>query len=274
MMGAWQRIILRAHKPVRLGQDELGTTAVTLLRQHYAEQVRVYDPSPQTGNQWQLAAQGWAGLVPVTQALLLELRPELAPANPWHLVADLYGVEPDLEKELEVTTSWLDFYNRLAALLARKVLERARRGLHRGYVEQSDHFPYIRGQVDIRQLLQRPWQVRLESHYEEHTPDIADNQILAWTLRLVAHSGLCDERSLPPVGRAYRALQRVVTLRSFTAQESAGYSYSRLNQDYRPLHLLCRFFLEHTGPARQLGERAVAAFLVGEEGGRGQLGNW
>lgn len=266
-MKVWRTIKLSQNKPVRLAADELKPAAVTLLRRHYAEQVKLERAAPQTHGQWQLTVREWAGVIPLSQALL-ELQPELVPANPWRLITDLYGATPGLEENLEVATSWLDLYNRLASYLARKVVERARQGLHRGYVEQSDRLPYVRGQVDIRQVLQRPWQARFESHYEEHTPDIADNQILSWTLHLVARSGLCDERSLAPVGRAYRSLRRVVTLRPFTAEKCTGHSYSRLNQDYRPLHLLCRFFIEHTGRAHLVGDRPVASFLLPVSGRR------
>ncbi|MCB0211631.1 MAG: restriction endonuclease, partial [Anaerolineae bacterium] len=38
--------------------------------------------------------------------------------------------------------------------------------------------------------------------------------------------------------------------------------YHRLNEDYRPLHALCRFFLEQTGPLHALGDRQMLPFLV------------
>jgi 5-methylcytosine-specific restriction enzyme subunit McrC len=261
-MGAWQRITLSENRPVRLAPEDFEAAAVTRLQHHYAQQIKVEAPSRQTNGRWQLTVRAWAGLIPLTETLLLELRPELVPANPWHLMADRYAVEPGLHGNLEVATSWLDLYNGLASLLAHKVLERARRGLHRGYVQQSDRLPYIRGQIEIKEILRRPWQPSLKSHYEEHTPDIGDNQILAWTLRMIARSGLCHEPALALVGRAYRTLQRVLTLRPFAAQECTGRSYGRLNQDYRSLHLLCHFFLEHLGPGHRGGERALIPFLV------------
>jgi 5-methylcytosine-specific restriction endonuclease McrBC regulatory subunit McrC len=39
-------------------------------------------------------------------------------------------------------------------------------------------------------------------------------------------------------------------------------TYHRLNEDYQPLHALCRFFLENTGPSHNVGNRKMLPFLV------------
>ena len=41
-----------------------------------------------------------------------------------------------------------------------------------------------------------------------------------------------------------------------------GRQYNRLNEDYRPLHALCRFFLEQSGASHELGDRTTLPFLV------------
>jgi 5-methylcytosine-specific restriction enzyme subunit McrC len=41
-----------------------------------------------------------------------------------------------------------------------------------------------------------------------------------------------------------------------------GRKYNRLNEDYRLLHSLCRFFLENTGPSHQVGDHTMLPFLV------------
>jgi 5-methylcytosine-specific restriction enzyme subunit McrC len=38
--------------------------------------------------------------------------------------------------------------------------------------------------------------------------------------------------------------------------------YNRLNEDYEQLHLLCRFFLEHTGPTIDEGDSRTVPFVV------------
>jgi 5-methylcytosine-specific restriction enzyme subunit McrC len=158
--------------------------------------------------------------------------------------------------------SLADFYEQLANILAKRVLDRARQGYYRAYLAESDRLPYLRGRLEVGHWLRKPGQVELQCHYEEHTADVADNQILAWTLQRIARSGLCTERVLPTIRRAYRTLQGLVTPAPFDPEACVGRLYHRLNDDYRPLHALCRFFLEQSGPGYQLGDRTMLPFLV------------
>jgi 5-methylcytosine-specific restriction enzyme subunit McrC len=64
------------------------------------------------------------------------------------------------------------------------------------------------------------------------------------------------------VRRAYRALSGLVTLTPQPPAACLNRLYHRLNDDYRPLHALCRFFLEQTGPTHHLGDRTMLPFLV------------
>lgn len=147
-------------------------------------------------------------------------------------------------------------------MLARRVLDRGRKGFYRTYLAKTERLPYIRGQIDIKHTIEKPWDVRVRCHYEEHTADIDDNQILAWTLSRIARSGMCSERVLPTVRRSYRALQGFVTLNPHTPRACVGRLYNRLNDDYQPLHALCRFFLEQSGPSHEMGDRRMLPFLV------------
>ena len=155
-----------------------------------------------------------------------------------------------------------DFYDRLARLLAVQVLSRGRRGFYRAYQNRSEQLPFVRGRLDLRAACQKPWDTRIACHFEEHTPDVDENRILAWTLLQILHSGLCTERSLPLVRQAYRNTAGFVELCPCQAEECIGRHYSRLNQDYQPMHALCRFFLEHRGPGHETGDREMMPFLV------------
>jgi len=67
------------------------------------------------------------------------------------------------------------------------------------------------------------------------------------------------------VRRALRSLQSFATSTPFTPGQCVDRLYSRLNEDYEPLHALCRFFLEHIGPTRQVGDRRMLPVLVDME---------
>ena len=152
------------------------------------------------------------------------------------------------------------FYERLAHALAQRVLARSHQGFHQTYLSRAGDLHTVRGRLKADRT--RPWKPRLYCRYEEQTADITDNQILAWTLRRITQSGLCSERVLPTVRRAYRTLLGVTRPVPFAAEACIARHYNRLNEDYLPLHALCRFFLEHTGPGHQFGERTMLPFLV------------
>ena len=92
---------------------------------------------------------------------------------------------------------------------------------------------------------------------------MADNQLLAWTLSTILRGGQCSEQVRPTVRRAFMLLRNTVDLQPFAARDSVSRMYTRLTQDYEPMHALCRFFLEHSGPSHAEGARDMLPFIVG-----------
>jgi 5-methylcytosine-specific restriction enzyme subunit McrC len=155
-----------------------------------------------------------------------------------------------------------ELYEKLASILAGCVFDRARRGLYRSYVSERDTLPYLRGRLDVEEALARPHRVRLPCIFEENTADLEDNQILAWVLHIILMTGICTERTLPRVRMAYHTLRGSVTVRPFGPLDCMSRRYNRLNADYPPLHALCRFFLESSGPTHEPGGKRMLPFLV------------
>ena len=236
------------------------------LHRNFHDQVEVQFPSPLTDNRWKLVAQGWAGYIPVAPEFVVAIRPKTPIANLFRMLEWAYRLRSfEFLEGIAECDSVEEFYEQLASVLARRVLDRARRGLYGNYVPMNERLPYARGQLDMHAAVRRPWEASLPWRYEEHTTDVEDNRILAWTLLCVARSGLCTERVLPTVRQAYRVLQGAVLLTPCDAKACLGRLYHRLNEDYRPLHALCRFFLEHSGPRHQAGDRQMLPFLVNME---------
>ncbi len=247
----------------QFAREEISETAGEMLWQNYGRQVGVEFPSPKTGGKWSLTAQGWVGHIPLTSELGFALQPKVRLGNLFGMLEYAYNLKSfHVLAGLINCQSLVEFYEHLANMLAKRVLDRARKGLYRAYLAETDQLPYVRGRLDVQQSSQRPGQVRLNCHYEAHTADVAENQILAWTLFRIARSGMCTERVLPTVRRAYRALQDAVKPVPFSPEACLGRLYNRLNDDYRSLHALCRFFLEQSGPGHQLGDRTMLPFLV------------
>ena len=258
-------IYLSEYLPRLFHRDAFPDDAANLLWPRYRTQVELEFPSPKTGGQWRLTSQGWVGYIPLTPNLRLALQPRIKLANLFRMLEYAYDTDIEFPRGLVKASSLAEFYERLAKVLACRVLDRSRRGLYRTYVPESAKLPYIRGRLDVHDVMRRPWDVALTSHYEDHTADLEENQILLWTLWRVAHSGLCGEHAQQFVRRAYRGLQGMVSLEPHAARACVGRSYDRLNHDYAPMHALCGFFLDHSGPSHELGDRTMLPFLVNME---------
>lgn len=256
-------IDLTEYQPQLVPRGEIPESVVEKLQQKYSPQVDVVLKYSKTGDFWKLTSQGWVGHIPLTTEFYLALHPKVPLQNLFGMLEYAYQLKNfRFLQGLIGCHSLEEFYTQLADVLAQQILERSRKGFYRTYLPKTDKLAYVRGRVDMRQAIQKPWDVKLKCRYQEHTVDIAENQVLAWTLFIIGRSGFCKERVLPKVRQAYHALQGLVTLQSFSAQDCVGRSYNRLNEDYRQLHALCRFFLENTGPSHERGESSMLPFVV------------
>ena len=262
-MTAAQLIELTEYVPRKFEREEIDYVIAETLWRKYNNQVAVDFPSPKTSRKWKLTSQGWVGHIPVTPEFHLALRPKVQLKNLLGMLEYGYQLKSFcFLRGLIDCQSIEEFYSQLAYLLARRILDRGRKGFYRAYVPKTGQLAYVRGRMNIRQAIQKPWDVKLSCHYEEYSGDIEENQILAWTLFIIGRSGLCSERVSPTVRQAYHALQGFVTLQPCSPKDCVGRLYNRLNEDYRPLHALCRFFLESNGASHERGDRTMLPFLV------------
>ena len=258
------RIIeLREYEPLLCSSDVISTEASERLWLEYGAKIDVEFPSPRTGGRYRITPLGWVGQIPLSPDLHLAILPKIPLANVFRMFEYAYRLKGfGFLDGLVGCASLAEFYENLAMVLARRVLKRARRGLHKVYLTESEQLPFVRGRLDIGETLRLPWRTVMPCSYEEHTPDHDDNRILLWTLDRILHSGLCSGRTQPTVRTAYLALHGAVGTHPVAARECIGRFYHRLNEDYEPTHALCRFFLEQSGPTHHVGDRAMVPFLV------------
>ncbi len=256
-------ITLTEYQPLLVNPSLLPEPAAQLLWRDYRHLIEIEPPSFKTGGCWRLTNLGWAGYLPLTPALGISLQPKVALRTLLRMVEIAYDLQA-----FRLFEGWFnaqsipELYELLALLLAQRVLNRCRQGLQRAYRIQEASLPYLRGQLHMAAVLQRPVRTELPCRFHEYSADVADNQILLWTLQQIERSTLCGERSAPTVRQGVRTLQRQVSAQPVTAWECRRRTYSRLNQDYAPLHALCAFFLEHSGPSHLLGDQPALPFVV------------
>ena len=257
-----QIIELTEYQLATFDRDAIPESVGEKIYQNYAKEIDIEFPNRKTQYKWQLKSKGIVGNIPITPEFHIVISPKVPIANLFGMLDYAYKLKINFPKGQIECESLEQVYERLANILAHKILERCRKGLYRDYLPKTEKLAYIRGRIDVREAVQKPWEVKLKCHYNEQTGDIEDNQILAWTLFIIGRSGLCREAVSSTVRKAFHALQGFVTLTSFKPEACIDRNYHRLNQDYQILHALCRFFLENTGPSHEKGDRQMLPFLI------------
>ena len=256
-------IKLEEYKPSFFPEEQIPKSIGKILWQNYKNQLDIEFPSIKTDHRWQLTSLGWVGHLPVTNEFSISLLPKVPIGNLFRMLEYAYRLKSfSFLDGLIECDSIQEFYERLANVLSLRILDRGKKGFYRCYLPYNERIPYIRGRIDLRHKINKPWDVDTRCHFDEHTSDIEDNQILFWTLAIIARSGMCTERVLPNVRRAYRALQGLTSLTRHSPESCVRRIYNRLNDDYQPLHALCKFFLEQSGPMHEIGDRPFLPFMV------------
>ena len=260
-----QVIELTEYEPSFFPKATILEAVGELLWTNYKKQVAVDFPDPTTQHRWRLMAQGWVGHIALTPDFHLVLQPKASLSNLFRMLEYAYRLNFSILEGMTYTQSLAELYERLAFILAKRILDRGKRGFYRAYLPKTQPTPYLRGRLDIPQTSRAPHQLELTCRFEDHTADVIENRILGWTLFQIIRGGRCGEGTIPTLRRAFRALQSLTTLQPYPAQACLNLVYNRLNDDYQPLHALCRFFLEHSGPGHASGSHKMVPFLINME---------
>jgi 5-methylcytosine-specific restriction enzyme subunit McrC len=227
----------------------------------HGKQFSVQAPTFYGERQWQLAAQGCVGRVPLNDDVWLVIEPKVSIQSVFRMLEYAYNQGKFFASDVQVG-SIDELLQSLAVVLAERVMARARRGLYRSYDPRHEALPLVRGRIDIAGQSRRPWHVAVPCHFEEHTDQILENQALAYALRLVLRSSICDASARQKVRHSYQAVHALLPDRSLSGGDLATVQFTRLNADYQPMLALCRFFLDHLGAEHRAGDRDMLPFLI------------
>ena len=258
------QITLTEYQTCSLARSDFLESDAERIYREYRDKINIDWPTPKTNYCWQLTSLGWVGYIPLGQNNGITLKPKSPIINLFKMLEYAYDLKSfKLLEGLYDIESIRDFYERLATILAEKVMTRVRQGLYRKYIEEHLARSFIRGKMDMTALCRTPVKSKIFCFSENHTIDISDNQIITWTLFIIARSYLLSrEQSLRLIYKADRMLRNSISLKYFNGLDCINRNYNRLNADYEVLHKLCRFFLENTAPTLNTGDRSMIPFLV------------
>ena len=260
-----QTITLNEEEDLALTRDALPEHLILSLCRSHKEQISVDFPNPMNNYCYVLRSKGYVGQIPLSNDVIIKILPKVHVSNIFRMLEYTYKLKSfQLLKGITEVESLEDLFERLVSILAKRVLDRARKGLYRSYVREEECSHYQRGRILLIPTLRRMQRASLglECEYEEHTEDLIDNQILIWTLFQLPRFGLKREDVRRIVRQAYHTLASSVSINHIEPQDCLHRFYHRLNDDYKPMHGLCRFFLEHSGPGLEKGSHNFIPFLV------------
>ena len=216
---------------------------------------------PRGSGFWQLIPAGLVGAVEI-QDVLLEVRPKDKVGVSQLLFLLGYARNPGFRPDDVAASSALDLWSALAESLARLGERALANGVLHGYVRVDEGLRTVRGRIRITdQLSRRPGMLLpLEVSYDDHTVDIAENQILRAALRLLLGLNRVDPGVRRRLAHLDRRLDGVRDLR--LGAPLPAWRTSRLNERYAPALRLAEIILMHSAAETADGRVRTAAFAV------------
>lgn len=218
-----------------------------------------------SGDQYEISCINWVGQVPISRDLTIRVSSKVPVTNLFWMLDVAYSFKSfqTWDDRVELVESVPDLFTRLASMLAKRIHKRLQKGLHRAYQEQTHDLSAARGRIDVAATVMRSFATpRVVCDFSEHTADIPENQIPLFALHLISKLALTDHGVMDAVRRAHRSMIGAVSLRPVSGEECVLSLYSRLNEDYQPIHILSRFFIDHVGPALGTGDQQSLPFCV------------
>ena len=221
-------------------------------------------PNPGNDFQYRIRSRGLVGIVPVDESVIV-IEPKAPVSSIFGMLEVAYDLQSfELLKGETTIGSLEELFERVVSILARRVLDRVRRGLYQEYVEHVDDLIYVRGRIDMRGNLRNVTRKNpaVRCRFEDLTSELEDNEILLWTLFVASRFRLRRPEVVEQVRRAYRAMAGSIPLAEKSPQSCIERFYTRLNDDYQPMHGLSRLLLDHAGPHLAEGNRTFIPFCL------------
>jgi 5-methylcytosine-specific restriction enzyme subunit McrC len=140
---------------------------------------------------------------------------------------------------------------------------RTKRGLVQDYIRREDNLSVFRGALNtkdhVRHNLGR--ENRVHCRFFEQTVDIPDNRFVKATLWHLLQFGGWTTGTTQALIRNLHHFD-AVTLEPLRPQSLPNRHYHRLNDDYRPIHELCRLFAECSSVSEHFGRVRFNGFLL------------
>ena len=258
-----ETLLLQEEETKQLPETQSAFDIISLIHEKHQEKFSINHEIFLHG--YRIQSNGYVGFIRLNENYSLQIKPKVKVENIFRMLEYAYKLKSFELLEGSVNIDSIeDIFERLATILAKQVLDRNRKGLYRGYISKTQPLPYLRGRIVVKPSIVSL--LRGSTHptcrYEENTYDLVENEILLWTLCKLHQFEIKHEKTKQAVRMAYRELINKVSLIQFHSQDCIDLFYNRLNIDYKPMHGICRFLLEHSGPNLEQGFHDFFPFVL------------
>ena len=235
----------------------LSPEQVEYLERHVGGDLKLWRAA--RGGAMRIRAGSRVGTI-AAPGLEIRIRPKCGTKNLYAMLAYAFPLAR-IRKELVARAETDDVRAFLIALLVEATEALLRGGLRRGYLEREEDLPVLRGRLVLEAQLRRAVTggLSLRCRHQDYTADIADNQVIRYTLERIGGLG---EPAIDARLSRLRAAFAQVARRPFRIRELEAFHYDRLNQHYQPVHALCRLILAGLGAEDEAGSHPMGSFLV------------
>ncbi len=245
-------------------QSELSDTDIQYLDEELDSELELEGPSSLNNWNWVIRNEGYVGHIQLPENGSIELKPGIDLDNVFGMLEYAYDLSKFnlAEEDVYDSETVQDFYDKIASIFAKNVNKRRKQGLFRSYQDREEESQRIRGRIDFRKTVQKPWDPKAHVKYREMTSDNEENQILLYTLNRISRSDVPREDTLQKVRKGIRSLRGTISYREFESNDCVDRRYNRLNQDYQRMHALARLILDTSGPSHEEGDAEMIPYTV------------
>jgi 5-methylcytosine-specific restriction enzyme subunit McrC len=143
------RIIdLNEHIDEKFSEKDIDRNLALKISSDLSKYVKIEYHSFVNEPYYSILSRGYIGHIPITNDIVLRINPKVKVKNIFKMLEYAYNLRSlrFFDNTIELNTID-DIFESIASVLAKKVLDRNRKGLYRDYVNVEEPLPYLKGRL-------------------------------------------------------------------------------------------------------------------------------
>lgn len=209
---------------------------------------------------YKIIAKSYVGLIKIRDDLVINILPKIEMNNLFMMLNYVYDLPFIMEEEATLAES-----KQLVKFLIRIFLDKTKdliyKSYRKSYLLTQENRNTLKGRVLVKENLKenRFHLDRIFCEFDDFTDDILINRIVKYTNYLLFH---IDDGEFTRELRHVFSLLKNVSLVPVTIEDIDSVRYTRLDEAYEPVHMLCRLFVQSIFVSHKIGGQRMFCFLI------------